>query len=395
MSRPRRTVRPYPITAYAACCGLGRTTSEVIDALAAGRRGLSPCPLEVPFATVTGTVPGALPPPPERFARNDSRIVRLALLGFEDLAAGVAAAIDRWGPDRVALVLGTSTGGIGETERAHVAWRETGALPEGYDYEAQHPFHVFAHVLRAHAGVEGPAYVVSTACSSSAKVLASARRLLDAGVADAVIAGGVDALCHTTVRGFHSLGVMAEGPCRPFGADRPGMNVGEGAAFMLVEREGEARATLLGVGETSDAYHMSSPDPEGAGALAAMNDALAQGGLDPSAIDHVNAHGTGTAYNDAAEAKAIYALFGDRVPVASTKGYTGHTLGACGALEAIFAIASIERGFVPASVGAHPSDPAIRLSLPEARVDRPVRHVLSNSFAFGGNNCSVLLGGSR
>lgn len=385
-------VTPYPITAYGLACGLGRDTAAVLERLRAGERGLSPVPLDVPFATVTGTVPGELPELDARIAQHDSRLARVTQLGFASIADEVARAVSQWGPARVACVLGTSTGGIWATEVAHAAHHHEGTLPKTFDYAAQHPFHITTDICQKLGGFEGPRYIVSTACSSSGKVFASARRLLDAGLADAVLVGGADALCHTTVRGFFSLGVMAEGPCMPFSADRPGMNIGEGAAFALVERSGVPRATLLGVGESSDAYHPSSPHPEGRGALAAMQDALAQGGVAASEVDYVNAHGTGTKHNDSAESCAVEALLGREVPVVSTKGYTGHTLGACGAVEAIFGIVAIEEGFMPASVGSTPRDPEISIRVLAERLDMTPRYVLSNSFAFGGNNCSVLLG---
>ncbi|MCA9533213.1 MAG: beta-ketoacyl-ACP synthase [Myxococcales bacterium] len=385
-------VTPYPITAYGLACGLGRDTAAVLERLRAGERGLSPVPLDVPFATVTGTLPGELPELDSRIAQHDSRLARITQLGFASIADEVARAVSQWGPARVACVLGTSTGGIWATEVAHAAHHREGTLPKTFDYAAQHPFHITTDICQKLGGFEGPRYIVSTACSSSGKVFASARRLLDAGLADAVLVGGADALCHTTVRGFFSLGVMAEGPCMPFSADRPGMNIGEGAAFALVERSGVPRATLLGVGESSDAYHPSSPHPEGRGALAAMQDALAQGGVAASEVDYVNAHGTGTKHNDSAESCAVEALLGREVPVVSTKGYTGHTLGACGAVEAIFGIVAIEEGFLPASVGSTPRDPEIPIRVLAERLDMTPRYVLSNSFAFGGNNCSVLLG---
>jgi 3-oxoacyl-[acyl-carrier-protein] synthase-1 len=293
------------------------------------------------------------------------------------------------------LILGTSTGGILETERAYGHHQAEHRLPSDYDYRRQHTFHAFAEALAALTRIAGPCYVVSTACSSSSKVFASARRLLDAGVVDAALVGGVDSLCYTTVRGFYSLGVMASEACRPFGENRPGMNVGEGGALLLLERDGEGTAQLLGVGESSDAYHMSSPDPEGRGATHSMRSALAQGAVDPSELSYVNAHGTGTAYNDTAEAKAIGELVGDRVPVASTKGYTGHTLGACGATEAVFGMFAIEEQWVPASLGARPTEPGVELWLPDGRLEHRCRYVLSNSFAFGGSNASVLLGELR
>ncbi|MAQ15351.1 MAG: beta-ketoacyl-[acyl-carrier-protein] synthase II [Sandaracinus sp.] len=394
------TQRPrLPLTAHGLACGLGLSSTESLAALERGERGLREVPFEVPFATVTGTLPGGEPPPvPAHLAVYDSRLARLAHLAWVDMQAAGERAIARWGAERVALIVGTSTGGIGETEAAHEAWwptQEPAAVPASYSYPTQHSFHAFLDFLAELTGIAGPRYVVSTACSSSNKVFASARRLIELGIVDAAVVGGVDGLCHTTVRGFHGLGVMAPEPCRPFGVDRPGMNVGEAAALVLVEREGEPLAWLRGVGETSDAYHPSSPDPEGRGALRAMQGALAEAGVAPGEVDHVNAHGTGTQYNDIAESKAIAALLGTEVPVVSTKAYTGHTLGACGGVEAIFAIHCLRRGWIPAALGAHPTDPDIPLRLPAEPEERTLRYVLSNSFAFGGNNCSVLFEAAR
>ncbi len=388
--------RAYPITAFSLCCGLGRDTEAVVHQLREARRGLREVPFEVPFEAVTGTLPQPPPPLPAPLANQDSRTARLTALAYEGIDHAMVEASKRWGTDRIALVLGTSTGGIDRTERFHFDWYGSGAPtpavpPADYDYHRQHCFHALADTLASLSGAQGPRYVVSTACSSSAKVFGSAQRLLDLGIADAVLVGGADGLCHTTVRGFHSLGVMASEPCRPFGSERPGMNVGEGAGLLLLEREGRPRAWLRGVGESSDAYHMSSPDPEGRGALAAMRQALHEADVRPEEVGYINAHGTGTKYNDAAEAKAIEALFGASVPVVSTKAYTGHTLGACGAIEAIFGIVALEEGWIPAALGSHPLDDEIRLWIPDHVLERPVRYVLSNAFAFGGSNCSVLL----
>lgn len=393
------TRQRYPLTAHGLACSLGRSSAQSLAALEAGERGLRAVPFAVPFETVTGTLPGGeLPPVPAHLRAYDSRLARISALAWQDLHAPVSRAIERWGPGRVALIVGTSTGGIGETEEAHERFwpeRDPAAIGADYSYPTQHSFHAFLDFLAELSGIEGPRYVVSTACSSSNKVFASARRLMELDLIDAAVVGGADGLCHTTVRGFNSLGVMAPEPCRPFGVDRPGMNVGEAAAMVLVEREGEPLAWLRGVGETSDAYHPSSPDPEGRGALRAMEAALRQAGVAPSEVDHVNAHGTGTAYNDIAESKAIAALLGTEVPVVSTKAYTGHTLGACGGVEAIFAIHCLQKGFIPAALGAHPTDPEIPLTLPAEPLERELRYVLSNSFAFGGNNCSVLFEAAR
>jgi 3-oxoacyl-[acyl-carrier-protein] synthase-1 len=234
--------------------------------------------------------------------------------------------------------------------------------------------------------------MASTACTSSVKSIASAMRLMNAGLIDAAIVGGVDTLCQMTLHGFESLQALDRGPCRPFHKDRLGISIGEGGALALVERQGDPRVLVEAVGETSDAYHVSAPHPEGRGAFAAMQQALEQAGRRPEDVDHINAHGTGTRLNDTAEAKAIRGVFEHDVPVVSTKGYTGHTLGAAGALECAFAACAIEEGWIPPSLGASPLDPEIPLRVPTAVERGTFRRVLSNSFAFGGNNVSVLLG---
>jgi 3-oxoacyl-[acyl-carrier-protein] synthase-1 len=304
----------------------------------------------------------------------------------------VTAAVARRGADRVAVVAATSTGGILESEYAYRHHLRTGRLPERFDLDRQHAFHGLVEIVRRVTGAEGPGYVISTACSSSAKVFGAARRLLVAGLADAVLVGGADSLCETTLRGFGSLQALSRRPCRPFSAERDGTTIGEGAAFALLERDGDGPARLLGVGESSDAHHMSHPHPDGAGARSAMEAALAQARVGPGEVDHVNAHGTGTPANDGAEARAISGLLGDALPVTSTKSYTGHLLGAAGAAEAVIALLCLERGLVPANLGVHPVDPAVPIAVVRAPEERRLRTVLSNSFAFGGSNVSVLLG---
>jgi 3-oxoacyl-[acyl-carrier-protein] synthase-1 len=337
-------------------------------------------------------VAGPLDAPPASLSEYDCRLARLALRSLEEIAPAVESACRRWGADRVALVLGTSTGGIEETERAYGAWRRSGRLPQGYDWDRKHAVGALLSLCRARTAVRGPGLVLATACASSGKAFGSAHRLLDARLCDAVLVGGVDSLCQTTLRGFQSLEVLARTPCRPFAADRSGISLGEGAAFLLLERTGAAAVQLLGEGETSDAFHMTAPRPDGSGACAAMEQALLHAGLAADEVDHVNAHGTGTPLNDQAEAAAIGRLFGARVPVASTKGYTGHLLGAAGATEAIFSIASIERGFIPGNLGAERVDPQLPIKVATSRLERRCRVVLSNSFAFGGSNVSVAFG---
>jgi 3-oxoacyl-[acyl-carrier-protein] synthase-1 len=382
---------PY-ITAYSVGNALGASAREVGRSLAAGVSGLRPCAVPLPFVTVAGHFPDVLEPVPASLAPYDSRIVRMAFAVLDGVAEAVDGAIRRYGRERVAVVLGTSTGGIGETERALEAYADKGVLPERWSLERTHAFHSLLDAVRLRTGARGPAWIVSTACSSSGKVLGSARRLLAAGLADAVLTGGVDTLCHTTLRGFRSLEALSSRACRPFSVERDGISLGEGGAFLLVEREGVGPARLLGVGETSDAYHMSHPHPDGRGARAAMAEALRQAALPPGAVDHVNAHGTGTPANDVIEARAIADVVGPQAAVASTKGYTGHLLGAAGATEAVFAIMAIEQGLVPASLGAAPLDPGVCVDICLSPRRRACRFVLSNSFAFGGSNVAVLLG---
>ncbi|MFZ6177436.1 beta-ketoacyl-ACP synthase [Nannocystis pusilla] len=391
-------MQPYPITAMALCNGMGDSTAAVLAALRAGRSGLGPCPAEFELDAVVGAIPTPLPPLPGFLGPvRDTRQTRIAAVALAELQAPLDRARARWGSDRVAVVLGTSTGGIEASETAYAhAQAHGGALPADYDVETSHALDAVLHVARVlGGGLGGPAYVVSTACSSSAKVFASAQRLLAAGLCDAVLVGGVDSLCRLTVRGFAGLEVLSSRPCRPFSSERAGINIGEGAALLLVERTGDGPARLLGVGESSDAYHMTSPHPEGLGARLAMERALRHAGLSAADVDHVNAHGTGTKQNDSMESAAIRAVFaGAPAPaVVATKGYTGHMLGAAGATEVAFVIDAIAGRYLPASVGADPLDDTLAVDVVTARRDVRTRAALSNSFAFGGSNCSVLVGG--
>lgn len=389
------SVRPLPITALSLFNPLGASRAEVRDALFEGRAGIGPSPIELPFEASVGATTAPLPELPEALAPWSTRTARIAALLLGQMPEELERMRGRWPKGRIAVLLGTSTAGADVTEAAFRDYLRTGSMPEGYDVFRHHTYGAILHVVRALTGAEGPAWVVSTACTSSSKPLASAQRLIAAGLIDAAIVGGIDTLCAMTLRGFHSLDALSPTPCRPFHAERDGLNIGEGGAFLLVEREGEPIALLEGVGESSDSYHVSAPHPEGLGARLAMERALAQAGCDPRDVDHVNAHGTGTRLNDAAEASAIDALFGREVPVVSTKSYTGHMLGAAGVTEAAFSILAIAESFVPASLRAEPIDPKIPIRIATERVEGTLRRVLSNSFAFGGNNVSVLLGAPR
>jgi 3-oxoacyl-[acyl-carrier-protein] synthase-1 len=269
-------------------------------------------------------------------------------------------------------------------------------LPPEFDYARTHSTYSVARFIRSVLGLAGPAFVVSTACAATSKVFGNAARMIAAGICDAAIVGGADTLCATTLFGFQALGVMAEAPCRPFDAERQGISIGEAAGFVLLERPSERHGAetvfLLGVGESSDAYHMSSPHPEGIGAWLAMEQALGAAGLEPAAIDYINLHGTATLVGDAAEDRAVSTLFGTTVPCSSTKGFTGHTLGASGVVEAIFGALAIQHGFLPGSPHTGAVDAAFKSLY--VREGRPARidRVVSNSFGFGGVNCSLVLG---
>jgi 3-oxoacyl-[acyl-carrier-protein] synthase-1 len=344
-----------------------------------------------------GRVDAALPCVDHLPLSERSRNNQLALAALAQIRPAVDAAIARFGADRVAVIVGTSTSGIGATEEAVFALRETGALPAAFHY-GQQEMGSPAAMLARELGVSGPAYVHSSACSSSAKALASAARLLRLGVCDAVLTGGVDSLCRFTVAGFSALESVSAARCTPMSANRRGINLGEGAALFLMTRTPSAVA-LCGWGESSDGHHMSAPDPAGAGARIAIGEALARAGIDAAEVDYVNLHGTATVQNDAMEAAVIHDLFGPGVRASSTKPFTGHALGAAGAIEAALCWLAMQddndSGILPAHLWdgvPDPALPALHLVAPGERLGRPLRRVLSTSFAFGGSNAALLLG---
>ena len=393
-------MKPLPVTWFTATSALGRGVGRHLDALRDGTIGLGACNFEtVRLPTYVGDI-GELPPLAPTLVAYDCRNNRLAEAGVtaDGFAGAVSASIKRVGARRVALLLGTSTSGILETEQAYRDLDPlSGALPQGFRYETVHSAYATARYLRERLGIAGPALMISTACSSSAKVFATAARWIDAGLVDAAVVGGVDSLCLTTLHGFHSLQLTAPGPCRPFDATRDGISIGEAAAFALLERDPSADlrggALLLGCGESSDAHHMSAPHPEGLGAQLAMRAALADAATAPASIDYLNCHGTGTPANDLAEGLAIEAVFGrDGVACSSTKGLTGHTLGAAGALEAVVCLLAIEHGLIPGGAPRQAHDPRLHVDYRSRTTAAPVRRAMSNSFGFGGSNCTLVFG---
>jgi 3-oxoacyl-[acyl-carrier-protein] synthase I len=381
------------------CIGLG--LAQTFESLLAQRSGLKRCGFEtVDIDTHVGEVPGVdavrLPSDLSRFDCRNNRLAELALRQDGFLEA-VQQAASRWNRKRIGVFMGTSTAGILQTE---LAYRQrdlvTGALPPSFEYGATHNSFSVADYLRQRLRLEGPAVVVSCACASSAKVFGSARRMIEAGMIDAALVGGVDSLCLTTLYGFHSLQLSSPLPCRPFDVARDGISIGEAAAFALLERPTDGMdgddVLLLGVGESSDAYHMSAPHPEGHGARRAMQAALRAAGLDPGAIDYINLHGTATPSNDRSESHAVTSVFGATTPSSSTKGATGHTLGAAGALEAVISAIALRNGFMPGGVRTTQIDPTLTAYYIRENRHSPVSHVLSNSFGFGGTNCSLIFG---
>jgi 3-oxoacyl-[acyl-carrier-protein] synthase-1 len=393
-------VRPLLLSSFTATTALGCGLAATRAGLANGQSGLQPCHFEsVHLPTWIGEVAGVdaqiLPP---SLAAYDCRNNRLTQMGLEadGFAERVREAVGRYGRTRVGVFLGTSTAGILQTELAYRRRDpDSGALPDDFIYRTTHNSFSLAEFTRDYFALEGMAMAISTACSSSAKVFAAAARQLALGTIDAAIVGGVDSLCLTTLYGFASLQLTSTQACRPYDAGRDGISIGEGAAFALLERADRAQAgdiLLLGAGESSDAYHMSSPHPEGLGARLAMEAALRSAGLSADEIDYINLHGTATPANDAAEGKAVAALFGQRVPGSSTKGATGHTLGAAGAVEAVICALAIGDDLLPGSPGTENVDPAIAVDYLCRTRPGKVRRALSNSFGFGGSNCSLIFG---
>lgn len=343
-----------------------------------------------------GLVDAALPDLSGQPAVYQTRNNAMAWAALAQIRPAVDAAIARHGAHRVAIVMGTSTSGLPEGEAARAQFERSRTWPEGFDY-AQQELGNLAEFMAVALGVKGVAHVISTACSSGAKALASGARLLQAGLADAVIAGGCDVLGAFTVAGFSALESVSAEACNPLSVNRCGINLGEGAAIFLMGREpGPVR--LAGWGESSDAHHMSAPDPSGQGAMRSMRAALARAGLQPGAIDYLNLHGTATPHNDAMESIAVAEVLGQAVPVSSTKPLTGHTLAAAGAIEAAFSWLTLvdnPQGLLPPhwwDGQADPALPVLSVVQPGQQLGRAPRHVLSNSFAFGGSNATLLLG---
>jgi len=389
-------MNPLRVSTYTVSSAVGAGRAAHVRALRAGTTGLG----RPAFDTNTldcwlGEVRDFDVPLTGALADWDCRNNRLAefALSQDGFLDAVAASRARYGATRVGVFIGTSTSGVQHTELAYRARDAgTGALPGWFDQRRTQNIFSVAAFVALRLGLAGAALSISTACSSSAKVFAAARRAIAAGVCDAAVVGGVDSLCLTTLYGFNSLQLISADICRPADAARLGISIGEAGGFALLDPLAEGSLALLGYGESSDAFHMSLPEPAGRGAIESMRAALARANVAPGEVDYINLHGTGTIANDNTESRAVCEVFGNTTPCSSTKGWTGHTLGAAGMVEAAISLMAIEQGFMPCSLNTRTKDPAIEAGiLLQSRV-APVERVLSNSFGFGGSNCSLLFG---
>jgi 3-oxoacyl-[acyl-carrier-protein] synthase-1 len=391
-------MRPLAISTHSLCSAVGDGRLATLRALRERRSGLQRNDFgAAPLATWIGRVAGleeqAVPP---QLAQWDCRNNRLAWRGLlaDGFVDAVAAARERHGPDRIAVVVGTSTSSIGASEDAYRRLEPDGRYPSDLRRAIIHTPHSLGDFVQHALGLSGLSVTLATACSSSAKVFAQAERLIRTGIADAAVVGGVDTLCGSVLFGFNSLELVSPDPCRPFDIERRGISLGEAAGFALLEREAPAIAWLLGYGESSDAHHMSTPHPEGRGARLALQAALERAQLAPADIDYINLHGTASQKNDEVEAQLVADLFPAATFASSTKGWTGHTLGAAGIVEAVISLLAIEHGVLPGTLNSQTLDPVCGPQIRRDNEERAARNALSFSFGFGGSNCVLAFGSS-
>jgi len=376
---------PLAIRAYTATTATGHGRAALAAALRDSRSGLRRNDFghfgDTGLDTWIGRVDGV----------EDSPLPAALAVQQDGVLDAARAMATKHGAQRVAIVIGTSTSSIGATEEAYARLVD-GAFPADLARSRVHTPHSLGGFVQAATGLLGPCVTVATACSSSAKVFAQAARLIQCGLADAALVGGVDTLCGSVLYGFNSLGLVSADPCRPFDVARNGLSLGEAGGFAVLERGDDGDLLLCGYGESSDAHHMSAPHPEGLGARLAMTDALARADIDADAIGYLNLHGTATPANDAVEAAAVAALFPASLHASSTKGWTGHTLGAAGIVESVIALIALSQGQLPGTLNSSDPDPACGPQIRLQSDSRDIRHAMNNSFGFGGNNCSLVFG---
>jgi len=393
-------INPVAITATSTLsdCGLGN--QSLYDSLLQNKSQLGALSLfNLSFPAVVGEIKQNLVPIRQSLADYNSRNARVALTALNDSEGGVRSAIEvakvKYGVQRIGVIIGTSTSGLYETETAYAHLLMEGKMPADFHFVKQHAYQATARFLQLELGLNGICFAISTACSSGAKAIAAGQRLIDNNLCDAVLVGGIDTLCRLTLRGFSSLNLVSSEACTPMDKNRKGISIGEAAGLLFLEKchmDNQSAIKVLAVGESSDAYHMSTPHPEGDGAVLAMNNALQLAGLAADKVDYLNLHATATQVNDRVEARAVQRVFSEPVPCSGTKGITGHTLGAAGALETIIAMQTLEKQFMPGTVGLQETDKDCPcLVLKEAQQEQTLNIVMSNSFGFGGNNASVIV----
>lgn len=374
------------VTDYALSCATGIQTDEALNAIFLGQSGLTQ-----ERGRFIGRVPCTLPSLPHDLVQYETRQAQLAHFVLEQIKDSIENAKKKWGPTRIAILVGTSTGGIEWTEKNYDPKHHLQSPKLKRGAYQKHGFGALTEMIQLAFGIQGLAFSISTACSSSTHIFGSALRLIQQGQIDAALVIGVDTLCALTLRGFEGLGILSDSTCKPFDASRDGINIGEAGAAILLERDVDAEILLRGFGSSSDGYHMTSPPPDGAGAVQSMKTALHNAKLSKDDIFAINAHGTGTLENDNAESNAIHTIWGSSIPVVSTKAFTGHTLGAAGAVDAIVCIESLKRQRIPSTLGLKKRDVAIEIKVSAESQSFSGNAILSNSFAFGGNNASIIL----
>lgn len=336
--------------------------------------------------------------------RYDMRIIRIEEQTVRQLEKEIELVKNKYGEQRVGVCVGSCDNGTEFSLAGHREYFARGEFPEGYSLEIQGADYVASFITEKY-GLQGPSLVFETACSSSAGAIIKAAELIRSGICDAVVAGGIDIASDTVLMGFDSLEAISSEITNPFSKNRHGITLGEAGAFFVMTKDvldGNLPVQLLGYGESADAYHMTSPDPSGNGAMRAMKKALSAAGIKPEEVDYINLHGTGTKYNDSMEAKAVFSVFGEnKVPASTTKPVTGHTLGAAGALEAAVCFACIEKDYgreeicLPVQVWDRQQDsemPVLNIVDENSKNSGKVKICLSNSFAFGGANSSLIIG---
>lgn len=393
-------VQPVPVTAYSVISNCGLGNHALYQALNSNKTGLAELSLlDVPFETQVGEISVDLPEIQQSLSEYDSRNSRVALAALNYQKDGLLVAIEsakaRYGSERIGVIIGTSTSGLYETEIAYQMLLEKGQMPDDFHFLTRHAYQATPRLLQKQLQLQGPCFAISTACSSGAKAIAAGQRLINHDVCDAVLVGGADTLCRLTLSGFNSLELVSPEFCQPMDQNRNGINIGEAAALLLLEKSSgqfDHLPHVLSVGESSDAYHMSSPDPDGKGAVTAMNNALQLADLQPADIDYLNLHATATQINDSVEAKAVHEVFKEAVLCSGSKGITGHTLGAAGAVEAIVCLLALKYQIVPGTCGLEQIDQEFRCQVvKDSIVSKKLQIVMSNSFGFGGNNASLIM----